>query len=311
MTVYRYILVLFIFFNAFVVSSQYDYSGDYYKAIFRIKYDYKLEYGREQYDPISFGDLVTHLPAEYQELNTLLVIRKSLPEMAENYGGRLDSVTQATDLRIQSVKDTIMKRRLFPSYEIRHYFSTTDSLNNLILTGHDVLLSHNYKLVRMKTFVSTSVSKNEMEWFKYWQEGYPLFNLPDEKSNAKASASLYRELDSALLYSTAREENLHNAITLVREIRKEGVFDPMVIARAVIEDYYQRNGLSELNPLVEVSKVFAEEQIIDHSTQFVYVQLQGQSAENPFVYHKFSFNPVFGIVQFTQRSTEAAVFFGN
>jgi hypothetical protein len=311
MIVYRYIVVLFIFLNAFVVSAQYDYSGDYYRATFHIKYDYKLEYGKEQYDPISFGDLVTHLPAEYLELNTLLEIRKKLPDMTENYGGRLDSVIQSTDLRIQTVKDTIMKRRLFPSYEIRHYFSTRDSLNNLTLTGHDVLLSHNYKLVRMKTYVSTPVSKSDLEWFKYWQEGYPLFNLSDEKGNAKASASLYRELDSTLLYSTAREENLHNAITLIKEVRKEGVFDPMVIARAVIEDYYQRKGLSELNPLVEVSKVFAEDQIVDQSTQFVYVKLQGQSAENPFVYHKFSFNPVFGIVQFTQQSTEAAVFFGN
>ena len=93
-----------------------------------IKEHIKKHFNNEaEYNDYTFGKLFILKPKEIIELDKLYDIRKTLPNMEENYSAKLDSVIIATDTAIAQKIREIRQKNIYHTYEINHLFTIKPS----------------------------------------------------------------------------------------------------------------------------------------------------------------------------------------
>ncbi len=234
----RHILIFLLMPLMMKASAQREFSGSWEYAHSAVR-TYLIQTHGDDYAGYSWGLLVTHLPPEFRELRSLLETRSQLDNLRKDQQRKADSARVILDSLIDLLEDSIMNQRIRPSYEILHFYHVREG-KEFNVYGHTFYLNHAYKVMRMKTYLETTLQKNEAEWFYYWQSRFPLFNMTHNEENIAASNSVYDHLERGMEEAVNRSEFVRAGIQVVKSIRQEGVFDIHKIGMAIAENWLER-----------------------------------------------------------------------
>jgi hypothetical protein len=261
----------------------YDFSGDWRQANRAVKAYIQKNFADDNPEFIGSGHLETHLPPEYQELNRLLTLASA------------NSSDTTLPHQIDDLKDTIMARRIRPSFEIPCFFYTTAG-NQFRIQGYSVLLNHAYTVMRLRTLVNELVSEEARDWFIYWQKGYPLLDPADDEQNANATATLFTMLDQGLQQTDNKGEYLNTAITVIKTVKAQNTMSVDAICGRLFQNYVDALPESSAMHVIELSPAWEPVSKESEVYYLMYARvndLQGDEAESSLV---ISFNRYFELL---------------
>ena len=244
------LLILFSFLSLFSFSQDLI-KGDRVKAsqVIENHVSANVVKENEKYKSYGFSDIIVHKPKEYKELETLLELKKTLPEMKENYQDKYDSVFNSYETRIQELKKYIIDNEIRHSFEMEHTFQIKKK-DGYHLHKYAFFLNHAYKIKDAQLKLKANLTKEEEEWFYFYHMKYPLFNLSDFDKNKSASEEVYNHFEDGIAKSDDKEDNLKTTLLVLKNIKEAGFLDMDKLAKQLIFKWVKKNNtVKNLKPL--------------------------------------------------------------
>ncbi len=233
------------------------------------------------YTSYSFGQLYSLKPKEIVELDQLILVRKKLPEMSDNYGSKLDSVLIATDTLIARKKREIRLKKIHHTYEINHMFTIKPEKGSLKLYEFTFFLYPNYKVKDVSQKLNTELNAEETDLFVYFIEQYPLIENDNDDFAANENKRTYEMLTNAVLDAGDQKEKIiHQVLRIVKHIRKNNVFDPDLFCATLVKEWISEHETYKNNYRPALFTRLKESNANN-----------SERASSNLMYHKFKYQP--------------------
>lgn len=169
--------------------------------------------GQGTYKNFKFGELYVLKPAEIIELDKLIDFKNQLPLKSAQYGDKLDSVTNAQDVKIAFKKQEIKDKNLFPWYEIDHIFSLVpNSGDSVILYEFNFEVFPNYTVKEVHQKMSVVLTKKEYKTFEYFFRQSPVYESDNYSWDYEMNNAFYAQCFAAI---EAEEDNKADLIKTI------------------------------------------------------------------------------------------------
>ena len=179
-----------------------------------------------EYASFSFGKLVRNQPKAYLELEELINVKNSLPDMRHHYRKtQYDSVVSSNKKAIQAKKVEIMENNIRPNYQMVHAFVIKNKTGVSKVYKMDFYVNFDYEITDVRLLYTSVLTNDEVKQYYYYEKRIPVFSGDDAYRNNYLSRKLYDQYEDGLRASEFDLEILHAALRVVKIIRQYGELD--------------------------------------------------------------------------------------
>ncbi len=193
----------------------------------------------KSYKAYYFGDLVKITPSEIISLDSL----KHAVDSLQRRGKLNDSLTDLYDLQMKEKLKKIRSNKLFPTYEMDHFFVIREPFKEEILYHTLFTLYPDGKVKDIDNILTYELTDEEHDNYYHYYRKYALYknkplNHPDNNKTYQYLENLYlNELDD-------KKAAFSTVLSVVECMRKTGMYDTVYIA--------QNQASKHLNTIVDV-----------------------------------------------------------
>lgn len=220
---------------------------------------------QENYKPFGFDPLYKVTPPEIMEVEIL----KAEVDSLRKTNSLNDSILRYYEKEIKVKVDTVKARRIFPTYDIKHYFVVRENGVNT-LNYFDFVLFPDGKIKDVSNLMKLDFVHIEYDWFYSYYRKAPL--LID---NAKENEACFDYLNNLLMNDTKdREATMETVLATYGVISRFGFMDTTKLSKIVIQNRIKREFGEEAKIIKysELAQIIDEGEVIGYK-QFVEYQL--------------------------------------
>ena len=236
-------------------------------------------FSKENYKSFGFEELYKTTPPEILEVEEL---KKKVSVMRENNLLTDSSLAYYDSLTNQKVKD-VKAKKLFSTYDIKHYFVVKNGENNT-LYYYNFVLYPDGKIKDVQQLMKLDFVGSEYDWFYSYYRRSTL--LPE---NAEENENCYVYLDDLVLTDTTdRETTMQTVLATHATIARYSYLDTTVVQRIIAQNWLRRNVSTkiEVKNYSTIQTIYDQDQKIG-SNLFVEYELNG---EKDAYYFEFDIN---------------------
>ena len=217
---------------------------------------------KEKYKPFGFEPLFKITPPEIMEVD---VLKMEVDELRKS-NKLTDTLLKEYEIKIKSKVDSVKAKKVFSTYDIKHYFVVKDEGVNY-LYYFDFILYPDGKVKDVTKLMKYEFVNIEYDWFYSYYRRSPLII-----DNTKENKDCFTYLNDLVLNDTIdRESTMATTLSTYGVISRYGFMDTTKLSRIIIQNELVREfgkevtiiKYSQLKPVIDNGETIGYKQFVE------------------------------------------------